>query len=155
MDGMMLRRVFPYVVGTAVVAAIAAGLVLIGSPSAERMRRLDEIRERDLAQLANAIDLYWKREGELPASLDALADVPGASFRSTMDPSTSQPYPYRAIDASRYELCASFEAQEPEGDLRRSLLVPRRRPQVFRAGRAEAARLLTGKESPWDSCQLL
>ena len=116
MDGMMLRRVFPYVVGTAVVAAIAAGLVLIGSPSAERMRRLDEIRERDLAQLANAIDLYWKREGELPASLDALADVRGASFRSTMDPSTSQPYSYRAIDASRYELCASFEARDPDGD---------------------------------------
>jgi hypothetical protein len=111
---MMVRRVFPYVVAAAVVAAIAAGLVLIGSPSAERMRRLDEIRVRDLMQLSRAVDLYWKREEALPASLDALTTVPDAPFRSTMDPSTAQPYPYRAIDASRYELCASFEAADAD-----------------------------------------
>ena len=68
----MIRRAFPYVVGTAVVAAIAAGLVLIGSPSAERMRRLDEIRVSDLMQLSRAVDFYWKREGALPPSLDTL-----------------------------------------------------------------------------------
>ena len=62
-----------------------------------------------------------------PQIARALADVPGASFRSTMDPSTAQPYPYRAMDASRYELCASFEARGRGRGLRRSLLVPRRR----------------------------
>lgn len=112
----MIRRAFPYVVGTAVVAAIAAGLVLIGSPSAERMRRLDEIRVSDLMQLSRAVDLYWKREGALPPSLDTLTTVPDAPFRSTMDPSTTQRYPYRAIDASRYELCAAFEAEDVDRD---------------------------------------
>src|SRR6187402_2282906 len=43
-DGAMIRRVFPYLVGTAVVAAIVAGLVLVGLPSAQRMRRIDQIR---------------------------------------------------------------------------------------------------------------
>jgi hypothetical protein len=116
MDGMTLRGAFPYVVGTAMTAAIAAGLFLIGSPSAERMRRLDEIRVRDLMQLASAIDQYWKREEKLPASLDALAAVPGAAFRSTMDPATAEPYSYRTLDGSRYELCAEFEAQNTDDD---------------------------------------
>jgi hypothetical protein len=110
------RRAFPFIVGTAVVAGIAAGLVLIGPPSAERSRRLDEIRIGDLMQLSNAIELYWKREGMLPASLDGLAGVPDAAFRSTMDPATSEPYAYRTIDASRYELCASFEREDLDGE---------------------------------------
>ena len=110
---MIVRRAFPFVVGTSMVVAIVTGLILIGSPSAERMRRLDEIRVRDLTQLSHAIDLYWQREGKLPPSLDSLATVPDASFRSTMDPLTSAPYSYRAIDSSRYELCAAFAADNP------------------------------------------
>jgi hypothetical protein len=116
MDAMIVRRAFPYVVGTSVVAAIVAGLFLIGSPSAERLRRLDEIRVRDLTQLSHGIDLYWQREEKLPPSIDALATAPGVPFRSTMDPSTSEPYAYRALDATRYELCAVFEAEDADGD---------------------------------------
>jgi hypothetical protein len=112
----MIRRVFPYLVGTAVVAAIVAGLVLVGSPFAERLRRLDLIRVEDLRQLRRAVDVYWKAEGKLPASLDALATVPDAGFRSKMDPSTGKPYSYRSIDGSRYELCATFEAEEPDSE---------------------------------------
>jgi hypothetical protein len=115
MDGTMIRRAFPYAVGTAVVAAIVGGLVLVGSPSAERRRRLDEVRVNDLTQLKYAVDLYWNREGTLPPSVDALATMPDARFRSTMDPSTSEPYAYRAIDATRYELCATFETEDAAG----------------------------------------
>jgi hypothetical protein len=115
MDGTM-RRAFPYVVGTAVVAAIVSGLFLIGSPFAERARRLDLIRVEDLRQLTRAIDLYWKGEGKLPASVDALASVPNASFRSKMDTYTGEPYSYRALDGSRYELCATFEAEEVDSE---------------------------------------
>ena len=112
----MFRRAFPYIVGVAVIAAIGAGLILIGPPSAERSRRLDEVRVRDLTQLAYGIDLYWQREGALPGSVDALATVPDASFRSTMDPATSEPYSYRPVDSSRYELCASFEGDGESRD---------------------------------------
>jgi hypothetical protein len=108
----MIRRAFPYVIGTAVVAAIVTGLILIGSPTEERKRRLDEVRARDLAQLANVVDQYWKREGKLPASLMALATLPGAAFRSAADPLTSQAYSYRVVEASRYELCATFETAD-------------------------------------------
>ena len=111
----MIRRVFPYLVGTAVVAAIVAGLVLVGLPSAQRMRRIDQIRVDDLRQLSYAVGAHFGREGRLPASVQALASAPTASFRSTIDPATSEPYSYRVIDQSRYELCATFEA-EVDGD---------------------------------------
>lgn len=112
----MFRRAFPYIVGVSVLAAIAAGLILLGPPSAERSRRLDEVRVSDLTQLAQGIDLYWRREGTLPPSVDALATVPDAAFRSTMDPATSEPYAYVSVDGSRYELCASFEGDGESRD---------------------------------------
>ena len=93
MDRVTFKSAFPYVVGGCVIAAIVAGLALIGSPWTERSRRLDRIRVMDLSQLAQAIDRYWKQEWKLPASFDALATVPEASFRSTMDPSTAEPVP--------------------------------------------------------------
>jgi hypothetical protein len=113
---MMLRSAFPYIVGAAVLAAIVAGLVLIGPPSTERSRRLDLIRLADLRQLARGVDLYWGREKTLPPAVPTLATVPDALFRSTMDPSTGEPYSYRALDGSRYELCATFEAADDAGN---------------------------------------
>jgi hypothetical protein len=110
----MFRRAFPYIVGAAVVAAIVAGLVLIGPPSAERSRRLDLIRLADLEQMARGIDLYWGREKVLPPSVATLATVPDALVRSTMDPSTGEPYAYRALAGSRYELCTTFETAAAE-----------------------------------------
>ena len=112
----MIRRAFPYVVGTAVIAAIVAGLVLIGSPSAQRMRRLDQIRLQDLMMLRSAVNMYFYKEGVLPPSVEALATVPNASFRSTMDPVTSEQYSYRAIGEARYEFCATFDAEDTNGD---------------------------------------
>jgi hypothetical protein len=111
----MFRRAFPYIVGAAVLTAIVAGLVLIGPPSAERSRRLDQIRLADLHQLARGVDLYWGRENSLPASAATLATIPDALFRSTMDPSTGESYGYRALAGSRYELCATFEAADDGG----------------------------------------
>jgi hypothetical protein len=111
----MFRRVFPYVAGAVVVGAIAAGLALIGPPSEERRRRLDAIRVGDLRQISTAVDMYWKQEARVPESLAAVPDVPNAAFRRTMDPATGEPYPYRVLDGSRYELCATFEAEDADG----------------------------------------
>ena len=112
----MFRRAFPYIVGACVLVAIAAGLVLIGPPSAERSRRLDMMRLSNLRQLARGVDLYWGREKALPPSLATLSTVPDALFGSTMDPSTGEPYAYRVLDGSRYELCATFETAGDEGN---------------------------------------
>ena len=96
--------------GTAVVAAVVVGLVLLGNPAQERERRIDDRRAADLHAIAAATDLYWARHGQLPASLDDLAAEPGLRI-STRDPTSSEMYGYRALDDGRYEVCATFAAE--------------------------------------------
>ena len=103
-----------------VIAAVAMGIFLIGSPAEERVRRLDERRVQDLANIARAVDLYWTRHASLPPSLEELLKEPGGNVRST-DPSTSDLYEYRPLETQAYELCARFEhdsqqAGGPTGD---------------------------------------
>ena len=91
-------RVAAGIVSTAVVAAVAAGIYLLRSPSEERTLRLDERRVADLVALSGAVDVYWTRHQRLPASLDEL----------------------RLADRS-YEVCATFERdssarERPAGD---------------------------------------
>lgn len=105
-----------------VVAAVVAGLFVLGSPSDERARRIDDRRVADLQGIRAATDLYWTRHSRLPASLDDLTAEPGVTIR-TSDPTTSEIYRYQPLDSLRYEVCASFEqesremARDPKRDL--------------------------------------
>ncbi|OFV90822.1 MAG: hypothetical protein A3G76_06395 [Acidobacteria bacterium RIFCSPLOWO2_12_FULL_65_11] len=113
-------QVLGVLVTAVVIAAVAVGISLIGSPAEERARRMDERRVQDLASMARAVDLYWTRHASLPESLDGLRKEPGGNVRFT-DPSTSDPYEYRPLEAETYELCARFErdsgeAGRPTGD---------------------------------------
>jgi hypothetical protein len=101
-------QVFGGLVTVVVGAAVVGGIFLVGSPAAERTRRLDERRVQDLAGLARAVDLFWTRHANLPTSLDELRKEPGLLFSST-DPGTREPYQYRPLEAGTYELCARFE----------------------------------------------
>jgi hypothetical protein len=64
-----------------VVAVVTGGIILIGSPTQERMRRLDAQRVADLRAVASAVDLYWTRHGSLPPSLEELSKEPGGSIK--------------------------------------------------------------------------
>ncbi len=108
MTGLDRRHVVVVVAIAAVGTAVVIGLVRLGPPSEERSRRLDEQRIEDLGRLARSVDLHWTRDGSLPLSLGTLSDaaVPGARFS---DPGTSQPYDYRVLGDSTFELCGHFE----------------------------------------------
>jgi hypothetical protein len=101
-------RIAGVFVTVAVTAAVISGIYLLGSPSEERARRLDERRVQDLSGIAQAVDLYWTRESRLPPSLEQLRSDTGAAI-TVADPSTGAPYDYRSLEDGRYELCASFE----------------------------------------------
>ena len=90
-----------------VVAAVTLGLVLLGPPTQERERRIDDRRVADLHGITAATGLYWTRHGRLPASLDDLAAEPGLRI-STRDPTNSEMYGYQVLDDDRYEVCATF-----------------------------------------------
>jgi hypothetical protein len=96
-----------------VVVAVAVGLVLSGSPAAERARGLDARRVEDFVRISSAIDLYFARQHTLPAKPADLGPLSGPSLSLT-DPATSAPYEYRTLAAKRYELCAAFTA--PSGE---------------------------------------
>ena len=99
---------------TAVVAAVAFGLVVLGSPAQERERRIDARRVADLHGIAAASNLYWSRHSRLPGSLDDLTAAPGLRV-NTRDPVSSEVYGYAALDSLRYEVCATFDGESPAG----------------------------------------
>jgi hypothetical protein len=105
----------------AVVAAVLGGLWLLGSPQAERERRLDARRVAELRAIAAAVDLYWTRQGRLPESLAELSQERGIEV-APLDPVTGRPYGYRMLGGNGYELCAEFalgaaeRGHVPQGD---------------------------------------
>ncbi|MEW6754578.1 MAG: hypothetical protein AB1505_26885 [Candidatus Latescibacterota bacterium] len=107
-----LRRAIGVATIAAVGGGIAAGLWVLDSPAEERSRRLDARRVGDLDRIAGAVDLYWTRHGRLPVSLDTLAGEPGV-YLTGRDPRTGEPYEYRALGDSTYQVCASFERATP------------------------------------------
>ena len=98
---------------TAVIAAVVAGLIVLGSPMEERARRIDDRRVADLQGIMAATDLFWTRHSRLPASLDDLTAEPGVRI-STADPASSEIYSYQPLDSVHYEVCASFEQESGE-----------------------------------------
>jgi hypothetical protein len=95
-----------------VIGTISAAIFVLGSPTDERSRRLDQRRVDELAGIADRVDLFWTRNGRVPASLDELRQAPGAGI-TTADPVTNQPYEYRPLGES-FELCAVFEQSSAE-----------------------------------------
>jgi hypothetical protein len=88
-------------------AAIVAGVVVIGTPGTQRDTRMDVRRERDLRAIAMQLERWHEREGRLPADLATLAAQPGLRL-AIVDPLTGAPYEYAATATDRYRLCAVF-----------------------------------------------
>lgn len=98
-----------------VVAAVALGLYVGGSPSMARRMRLDEQRSNDLQQIMSAIEQYYNGNQRLmlPKNLDDLRREPNVYISSVVDPKTKQAYTYRLTGAETYVLCAYFETETP------------------------------------------
>jgi hypothetical protein len=114
MTGALARWLLPAIVVSAVVAAIIAGLLLIGSPAEQRVLALDRHRESDLSNITRATTRYWDLHSSLPQSLDELAKYPSGYAFSITDPETGAPYEYRITGEKTFELCATFGAPTPK-----------------------------------------
>ena len=135
MTGFSREQVAGTAVTVAVTAAVIAGIYLLGSPSEERARRLDERRVQDLSGISQAIDVYWTRQSNVPSSLDQLRSETGANITVT-DPLTNAPYEFRLLEEGKYELCASFEgdSRESEGRFGAGFWTHRAGRQCFQRG---------------------
>lgn len=102
-----------WVIAIATVAAIIAGVLVMGSPSQQRDQRLDGARIRDLNLLQITIRAYWREHEQLPQSLEVVAAQPGISL-PLRDPVNGAGYGYRVIDATHFQLCAQFATDTSE-----------------------------------------
>ncbi len=97
-----------------VIAAVAAGLLVVGSPAEYRLLRLDGQRVFGLRQMSQAAESRWVQDQKLPDSAAKLVDGRYLS-RLPRDPSTDEPYEYRVTGPRQYEVCAVFaRPSEPE-----------------------------------------
>jgi hypothetical protein len=91
----------------AVVAAVVAGIVVLGSPAAERRLRMDQTRLGDLQTIERLVSSYSRVHRALPETIGALASEPGYSVPSN-DPESRTPYVYRRLTPNSFEICAAF-----------------------------------------------
>jgi len=105
---------------TSVIVAIAIvwGLVLSGSPAAQRLRRFDEKRIEHLRVIHQEI-LNIVFNGQpyppdaspqqpLPSSLEEVVAKAVYQRPEIFDPETGMPYEYRVVNSTTYEFCATF-----------------------------------------------
>lgn len=126
---------------TLVVAALVYwAFTIVQGPAAARERYFDEQRINNLISIARIADChftYYEELGDdvvaMQTRLTALGGRqpigPGCADFPPVDPSTSEPYRYRVLDADSFEICATFDAGWPEtgrnpDDARRDLRSP-------------------------------
>jgi hypothetical protein len=114
---MRTQRVAAWASALVVAAAVVAGLTIIGTPSEQRLMRLDERRIMDLRSLSFYVNQYRRQRQALPGRAEDVIDGQ-TTTRLSVDPESQQPYDYRVIDAARYELCATFSrrSRAPSND---------------------------------------
>jgi hypothetical protein len=103
------RMILPAIVSAVVVSAVIAAIVILGPPSVQRQRKMDEARVQNLTHIELSVNGYFVRHKELPADLDALAKEPGYHIARS-DPDTGKPYGYQILSPTSYRLCADFTA---------------------------------------------
>jgi hypothetical protein len=93
----------------AVCAAVIAGMVVVGSPGAQRQRKFDRARTDDLAAIERSVARFARLHKSLPRDLAALTQEPGYLVPRN-DPESGTPYEYELTGADNYRLCATFDA---------------------------------------------
>ncbi|MDA9352804.1 hypothetical protein N9Q86_02485 [Porticoccaceae bacterium] len=95
------------ITSTLVVGSILVGLYIAGSPSEQRLIRLDNKRVSALGGFANSVYYYRQRTGRMPENLEDLVD--GQMLSSLpLDPVTAEPYTLQVTENGGYRLCAEF-----------------------------------------------
>ncbi len=99
----------------AVCVVVGIGFWFAGSPMKARLLTQDEQRVRDLAEICRNVGEYYRSKHSLPASLSDCDGNPQTFIRQKTDRVTGQPYPYRVVDDTHFQIGAVFAlASEPQ-----------------------------------------
>ncbi len=94
---------------------IVWSFMIMGSPTQQRIWRLDDKRISDLQNIQSQIISYWQQKEKLPISLVELTDPISGYFVPT-DPEfeNGKIYEYSPKENLSFELCATFGAEMPK-----------------------------------------
>jgi uncharacterized Tic20 family protein len=92
----------------AAVAGVALGFSNLGGPSVQRLAQADNKRLSALSALATKVNMAW-------ASSNHTLPLRIVGAETYTDPVTHQPYEYRPMAGSKYELCADFARDSRNG----------------------------------------
>jgi len=107
-------KYFIYSIIGVVAIAVVAGFFVVGSPTQERIRKIDARRVNDLQLLQGEIVNYWQNKGELPQALgDLRDDIRGVTI--PRDPETGAEYGYSVGAPETFTLCATFMRESTVG----------------------------------------
>lgn len=102
-----LPKLIAIVVGVVLMASIASGFFIAGTPAQQRNIRLDEQRINNLMELQNQVVNYVQSKSTLPIDL---TDLKAWSGTQPVDPETQQPFIYHKTTTTTFQLCATFGA---------------------------------------------
>ena len=102
-----IGRYFALTGGVLVVATIAVGFSVIGSPATRSALGFDVERTNDLMKIQWQVENHWQQNEKLPETLDQLRD-PIGSFVLPTDPVAGEAYGYEVMGETSYKLCATF-----------------------------------------------
>ncbi len=103
-----LRKTSALVALIGVILAIIVGFMVIGSPRTQRLVKYDEIKRSNLQNLASEIRYFYERSNVLPASITELSQTNSYGSGMYTDPQSNEPYVYKVIDPTTFEVCAEF-----------------------------------------------
>ncbi len=100
----------------AVLMVIGFGFWTAGSPTKARLYARDNQRVSDLANICQRVQLYYQNKEVLPQSLNDCDTSPGTYINQKVDRVTGNAYLYRVIDATHFEVGATFDLPTPAGE---------------------------------------
>ena len=120
-----VHRSFALLATVVVVASVAWGFMIVGSPDRRRAQRLDERRldalqviQQEIHELVRDPDDHTRLKHPLPRTLDELVERARRRKLDPEDPETGVSYTYRILSETTYELCATFtHARDEDWDV--------------------------------------
>jgi hypothetical protein len=116
----LLHRRFGWSAAAVALAVVVAGVVVTGSPVAERVRKFDTRRVEDVRAIYGevlniSLGPTWRnpqvpitQKRPLPSSLDAVAGGAVERRPRVTDPENGRPYEYQVLNETRFRVCATF-----------------------------------------------
>lgn len=107
-------KIFAITAGVLALVFIVTGFMFAGSPNEVRKEKRDQERVYDLQNIQQSVVTYWQEKGTLPENLDqTINPLSGRSI--PVDPNGND-YVYKKIGDQTFELCATFETEDHEGE---------------------------------------